>query len=140
MKRVIYWRLMTLIVFLLPFLGACGNDNDDEHNAPDNTSQDSYYVKYEVENGKQVTYASKTTREITYLDTGGKCSVTVENKAWNGTYGPFKKGDKVYMSFSSYGKYSTIARLSVSKNREAFTIKDERRDVTGGSLEYTIDY
>lgn len=53
---------------------------------------------------------------------------------------PFKRGDKVYMTFSSDGKFSTNARLSVSKNREAFAIKDERRDAKSGNLVYVIDY
>jgi hypothetical protein len=37
-------------------------------------------------------------------------------------------------------KYNSICRLSVSKNKEAFAIKDELNYVTNGKLEYTIDY
>ena len=137
MKKIIFWNLMILLVMSLPVMFACSNDDDE---TTSDVSYDSYYVKYEIENGKQVTYASKTTREITYLDTRGAVTITVNNTGWNGTFGPFKRGDKVYMTFSSYGKYSSNARLSVSKNKEAFAIKDEYRDATGGKLQYTINY
>ena len=83
---------MTFFVILISFFAACGNDDDDGDKTPSNVSQDAYYVKYEVENGKQVSYATKTTRKITYLNTSGKVSITVENNAWNGTYGPLSEG------------------------------------------------
>lgn len=43
-------------------------------------------------------------------------------------------------SIAFNGGYSSICRLSVSKNKEAFAIKDEFSNATGGRLDYTIDY
>ena len=131
MKKLFY----LLLALPLVLLSACGDDDDSGNN-----SQDSYYVKYEVENGKAISGAAKTTRNITYKTVTSEKVITVVDKPWDGTYGPFKRGDKVYMIISASGKYSTNARLSVSKNKEAFAIKDEFRDATGGILDYIINY
>ena len=135
-KKYFYYLLVALP---LVALCACG---DDDENTSDNNSTDSYYVKYEVSNGKQVRYASKTERTIVCKDTNREVTIKVTDKAWEGTYGPFKRGDKVYMRVSSYeGRNSTNGRLSVSKNNEAFAIKSQFNDSRdGGSVSYVINY
>lgn len=128
-----YFYLLLALPLLL--LSACGDDDDSGTN-----SQDSYYVKYEVENGKEISGDDHTSRNITYKTVTDEKVITVVDEPWDGTYGPFKRGDRVYMIISATGRYSTNARLSISKNKEAFAIKDEFRDATGGILEYTINY
>lgn len=103
-------------------------------------NNDNYYVKYELLNGSQQSYGTKTERIIYFRDVDKDAKVEPTSLTWEGTYGPFKKGDKVYMRFSSVGKYNATGRLSVSKNKEAFTIKDELWNSESGKLEYTIDF
>ena len=119
-------------------LGTSINKEESDKSTP--TNNDNYYVKYEVLNGKQISYATKTERTVTCKDVNKEVTVEVTSVPWEATYGPFKKGDKVYMTLGSLGKFNSICRLSVSKNKEAFSIKDELNYVTNGKLEYTIDY
>lgn len=117
------------------------DSNNKENNNSTPTNNDNYYVKYEVLNGSQQSYGTRTDRTATFKDVDKDVTVEITNVlAWEGTYGPFKKGDKVYMRFSSVGKYNATGRLSVSKNKEAFTIKAELWNSSGGILEYTIDF
>ena len=131
------------------FMASCSKDDIEEvktlNNEDDKTTEqpqnaDNYYVKYEVKTGTQISYASYTERTITYKDVDKEQSITTRQE-WDGTYGPFKKGDKVYLRINSnYGKHNTNARISVSKNKEAFAIKAEVRESEKINLEYTIDY
>ena len=138
-----------MLMFALILSTSCSKDeekdlgtsiNKEESNKSTPTNNDNYYVKYEVSNGKQISYAPKTERTVICKDVNKEITVEVASIPWEATYGPFKKGDKVYMSLSSTGKYNSICRLSVSKNKEAFSIKDELNYVMSGNLEYTIDY
>ena len=146
-KERIIWLLM--LMFALILSTSCSKDeekdlgtsiNKEESNKSTPTNYDNYYVKYEVRNGIQISYATKTERTVTCKDVNKTVTVEVTTVPWEATYGPFKKGDKVYMTLSSSGKFNSICRLSVSKNKEAFAIKDELSHVTNGKLEYTIDY
>ena len=144
---------MLLVLMSLPMVVACGGDDD--NGLPENINQevnnngnqeeipsnnDNYYVKYEVTNGKQVSYSKTSERHLRYKDVDKEMYITVDGE-WDGTYGPFKKGDRVYLYVSSNSaKYNANARLSVSKNKEAFTIKAEQRESMGMGLVYTIDY
>lgn len=104
------------------------------------SNNDNYYVKYEVTNGKLVSYSKTSERHLRYKDIDKEKTITVSGE-WNGTYGPFKKGDRVYLYVSSSSaRYNANARLSVSKNKEAFTIKAEQTEVLSAGLVYTIDY
>ena len=150
-KESIMRVLMLMFAFAL-LSSSCSKDeesspgtstNKEESNnstITNNTSNDNYYVKYEVLNGKQVGNGTKTVRTISFKDVNRSVTVEVTYLPWEGTYGPFKKGEKVYMTLSSSGAFSSTCRLSVSKNREAFAIKKEMISATSGSLEYTIDY
>lgn len=148
MKKDIVSYFFLIVILLLPVMVSCGhndddttppvtNQNNDEQEEPKNI--DSYYVKYEAMDGGQVSYANKTTRRITFKDVKSDSGVTVYGN-WEGTYGPFKKGDKVYLYISTTGRYTTNARLSVSKNTEPFTIKAEERESNSIKLEYIIDF
>ena len=139
-----------MLMFALILSTSCSKDeekdlgistNKEEINNSTPTNNDNYYVKYEVLKGVQVSYASKSDITVTCKDVNKEVTVEVTSVPWEATYGPFKKGDKVYMMLSTVvRKYNSICRLSVSKNKEAFAIKDELRYVTNGKLEYTIDY
>ena len=139
-----------MLMFALILSTSCSKDeekdlgistNKEEINNSTPTNNDNYYVKYEVLNGVLIANASKTERTVTCKDVNKEVTVEVTTVPWEATYGPFKKGDKVYMMLSTgVRKYNSICRLSVSKNKEAFAIKDELRYVTNGKLEYTIDY
>ena len=138
-----------MLMFALILSTSCSKDeekdlgistNKEESNKSTPTNNDNYYVKYEVLNGVQISYATKMERTVTCKDVNKTITVQVTSVPWEATYGPFKKGDKVYMIFSSSGKFNSICRLRVSKNKEAFAIKDELSYVTNGKLEYTIDY
>ena len=132
-------RVLMLMSALILFTTSCSKDEESNNSTP--TNSDNYYVKYEVLNGKQVLpFATTTDRTVKLKDVNREATVQITTVPWEGTYGPFKKGDKVYMTLSSSGRCNSIGRLSVSKNREAFAIKDEFWYSTNGRLEYTIDY
>jgi hypothetical protein len=120
----------------IPFMVACSSDDEDGENE--------YYVKYEVTNGIMRYDIKKMYRSIEYQDVGktGHYNITslYDKIEWEGTFGPFKKGDKVFLNVTSDGRFTTNARISISKNREAFTIKKESNNATHISLKYTIDY
>ena len=150
MKKERITCILMLMFALILSISSCSKDEDNELDTPTNKEEnynstpktiDNYYVKYEVLNGVQVSYASKTERTVRCKDVDKEVTVQVTSVPWEATYGPFKKGDKVYMMLTSpKAKYNSICRLSVSKNKEAFAIKDELNYVEHGKLEYTIDY
>lgn len=130
MKRILIYSAIILSAFAF-----CSCGDDDEN---------SYYVKYEVQTGKQISYAARTDRSITYTDTSGDKTITVTNQKWEGTFGPFKKGQKVHLSLAcpegGFTRNTSIVRLSVSKNKDPFVIKAEERDVVVADLSYKIDF
>ena len=148
MKKEILSYFFLMVILLLPVMISCGH-NDEETTPPvtnqnndkqeESQNNDSYYVKYEATNGKRVSNANTTTRDIYFQDVNNVSLITVYAN-WEGTYGPFKKGDKVFLKISSYGEFSTNARLSVSKNQEPFAIKGEKRESNSINLEYVIDF
>lgn len=139
MKKERITCILMLMFALILSTSSCSKDEDsdvdtftnEEENNSTPTNNDNYYVKYEVLNGVQISYASKTERTVKCKDVNKEVTVQVAYVPWEATYGPFKKGDKVYMMLSSSsGKYNSICRLSVSKNKEAFAIKDESNYIT----------
>lgn len=158
MKKSILLYSQLIIFAALPLLAACGgNDDNDEisfiptkeeknTNQENHVNSDNYYVKYEVKNGLRTSSSDYLERTIEFQDVDKKGTVTYtlknqfSNAEWEGTYGPFKKDDKVFLKVVSVGSYNSNARLSVSKNKEAFTIKAEERESKTISLSYTIDY
>ncbi len=151
MKIKLFAFILLAFAGLLPIMimSSCSKDdieevktlnNGDDKKAEQPQNADNYYVKYEVQFGSQISYASYTEITITYKDVDKAQGITTR-QAWDGTYGPFKKGDKVYLHvISKTARNNTNARISVSKNKEAFAIKAEERESTTINLEYTINY
>lgn len=132
--------LLLVFIMLLPCIVSCGSDDDDNDN--DVKTNDSYYVKYEVKNGyKYVAMGALTSVwDITYTDVNGSGTVKATDK-WEGTYGPFKKGDTVTLKATiTRSTYYTDASISVSRNNENFAIKARGGGQYGANLSYTIDY
>lgn len=148
MKKEFRSYFILIVILLLPVMASCSH-NDDETTPPvtnqnndeqvEPQEEDSYYVKYEALKGQQSSYANKTTRVIKFKDVNKDSEITVYDE-WEGTYGPFKKGDKVYLKINTYGRYTTNGRLSVNKNKEPFAIKAEMRESNSIDLEYVIDF
>lgn len=130
MKKIL--SVFLLIGLMMPTWVSCSSDDDDSD----------YYVKYEVKNGQSNSSLVRRscTWNITYKDVTKEATINNSNN-WEGTYGPFKKGDKVYLNASRVqGTFNTVARISVSKDNAAFTIKAEIERQGNASLEYVIDY
>ena len=156
MKHKAFAFLLLIIVslFSLMVMTACGGDDEedvtppvvkdedsDKPDQPKGKDDDNYYVKYEVQCGSQISSAAYMERILTYKDVNDEKKISINSFEWEGTYGPFKKGDKVYLYVitSQPAKYNTNARLSVSKNQEPFAIKAEERESEKIRLEYRID-
>lgn len=152
MKNKAFAFILLAIAGLLPIMimASCGKEEVEEVKIPNNLADqsteqpkntDTYYVKYEVQNGNIINTSIRyNERNITYKDINNLYTITTRDE-WEGTYGPFKKGDKVNLRVitSMYRNY-TNARISVSKNKEAFAIKAEKRESNKIDLEYTIDF
>lgn len=124
-----------LLMLMFTFVTACSSD-DDTYVPTTEPSGDSYYVKYEykVEDG----YLGAA-HNIVIKDVDGE-KIIQANRKWEGTYGPFKKGDKVYMKGSSNLGCRSSGKISVCKNSEPFSIKAEKTKLLKLELSYTIDY
>ena len=79
-------------------------------------------------------------------ENGGK-TIKTSNSSWEGTYGPFKKGSKLYLKVEAEiggirKNVEYYVRLSVSRDKEPFVIKGEQRQIETSSLStsYTIDF
>ena len=88
--------------------------------------------------------ASGRNFDQTYTFTTEKGTETIKKSgsyiySWEGTYGPFKKGDKVSLLVSSARVNHAI--ISASRNQEPFVIKAEKHTENKEiSLSYTIDF
>ena len=145
-KSIAFLLLAFASLLYITFIASCSKDegNDDvKDDVEDNktTEQpqevDNYYVQYEVLTEKLVYICDKY---ITYKDVDQGKEITTSQE-WSGTYGPFKKGDKVYLSVRINNSLNMMsARLSVSKNQEPFAVKAETIKSNSISLEYTIAF
>lgn len=124
---------MTLLFIMV------GCSKDDEP-----TAEDSYYVKYEWQMSSQ---HSNIDKEISFITENGKQTFTTQSYSWEGTYGPLKKGTKVYLncickspSEYSYSQTNNHARIYISRNKEPFVIKAEKEGKRNITLIYTIDF
>lgn len=139
MNKIII-RLIIVAIFF-PFMVGCSKDDATSTIINNEINNDAYYVKYEISKGKQIGYTNYTSHKITLKDVDGLKTINIDNDIeWDGTYGPFKFGDKVSISVITDGRYSANVRICISKNKEAFTIKAEERDSRKSNLEYTIDF
>ena len=145
-KSIAFLLLAFASLLAITFIASCSKDesNDDvkddvEENKTTEQPQnvDKYYVQYEVQTEKRVYICDK---HITYKDVDKGKEITTRQE-WSGTYGPFKKGDNVYLRVSINNTLNMMsARISVSKNQEPFTIKAETIKSNSISLKYTIDF
>lgn len=126
-----------LLMLMFTFVTACSSD-DDTYVPTTEPSGDSYYVKYEykvVEGYINNAHHSN----IVIKDVDGEKKIQAQRN-WEGTYGPFKKGEKVYMKGSSNCGYDVSGKISVCKNSEPFSIKAEQTKLRKIDMSYTIDY
>lgn len=144
MKKWMFFVAGILLIALFPIITACSSDDDntEQVNINENSPKDNdnYYVKYEVTNGTMMSYYYGEIKQIKYKDVNKENNIQIEVGEWDGTYGPFKKGDKVYLNVRSTGRHNSNARISVSKNKEAFAIKAEERESNDIRLNYIIDF
>jgi hypothetical protein len=140
-KSILFLLLAFAGMLSIMFMSSCSKEEVKDDKEDDKTTEqpqkvDNYYVKYEVKTVKQVYIEDK---KITYKDVDEEKKITGPD--WNGTYGPFKKGDNVYLYVSINNTLNRLsARISVSKNQEPFTIKAESMQTGSINLEYTIDF
>lgn len=105
-----------------------------------------YYVKYEVYMPLGSGYETSTSRKITFISEMGKQSFSTTSSSWEGIYGPFSANTMLYIEVEaeSGGIQKDIeyyVKLSVSRNKEPFTIKREKREKNVRSIftRYTIN-
>lgn len=133
------------VVFISALLSGCSRDDgcDDGSSSGTTSVTDNYYVKYKV---FMPLLNSNSLREITYVTEKGTQSFSTLSREWEGTYGPLKKGTKLFISVVTDGTaiydIESYVVLSVSKNKEAFVNKGEERKASATSLyaSYTIDF
>ena len=76
----------------------------------------------------------------------GEVKMEMDATEWSAVYGPFKKGDDVYMfvesDYASPDDFECYNRLSVSIDKEPFVLKDEVRKTGVKQMitAYTIGY
>lgn len=131
-------KYILVIISCLFVMTACSSGN--ETPIPEDTA--SYYVKYEVNSkfGNRVT-ASQT---IKFTTEKGVESYKQESRAttsmnWEGTYGPFKKGDFISLSVSN-SIMDIHGRIYISREKEPFVIKAEGSGKKNLNLQTTIDF
>lgn len=128
-----------LILFLsaIFLLCACSKDEPDCPQIPDSPSATEYvyYVKYEV---KMYVPETRFKLNVTYTTEVGKKSISLAGSTWEGTYGPFKKGQTVSLYASTSGTSSHLStnyvRIYVSCNNSPFGIKSEEISDYNNSL------
>ncbi|OUO83343.1 hypothetical protein [Bacteroides sp. An269] len=141
--------LLLLFAFSFTMITGCSDDNPvDNNNIIEDNSQSEearYYAKYEVYMPLGGFTSQKTSRKITFVSENGEQTISTSNASWEGTYGPFKANTQLYLKAEaeSGGIRNNVeyyVRLSVSYNKEPFTIKGEERGVAVSSLStsYTI--
>ena len=137
MNKMYYWSILMLMLIAMPLLVACSGDDEPEQSR----STSAYYVKYEASYyfGSQII----NTFNVNYMTDKGM--MKYENEAygrrqeWEGTYGPFKKGDNVSLTVKCTAGEVT-GRIYVSRDKEPFVIKNEGTSQRKLTLDYTIDF
>ena len=133
--------LILLLVTACSFMG-CSDDDDENTVKPETPEEIRYYVKYEYDVFANSNHVPQT---VTCMTEKGEVEMKILASKWSAVYGPFKKGDKVYMTVEMPyvpNYYESSIRLSVSINNEPFCLKKEVREIQVKELttEYTIDF
>lgn len=117
-------KLLVVLATMFIFCG-CSKDDDNAPQINPTPSTNVYYVKYEV----KMLVPSNFKMSVTYTTEKGQKSISTASSTWEGTYGPFKSGQKVTVSAST-AKSTRIstnyARIYVSTNNSPFSIKSEQ--------------
>ncbi len=117
--------LLLLSLGLLMAFSSCQKEDD----IKDNTSDDNYYVRYEITGDGPYGYFSNwsvTTPGSMYTKSG------YQTRSWSQTYGPVSKGFTCSVSVESG---SPTIKILISKNDEPFALKVS---TTGSSASYTV--
>ena len=138
MKTHSIYSLIVMLIMTM-FVPSCTAESELDKE-PEESAR--YYVKYEVnvQNG----WSSKTTHTITFTSEDGPASIVHEVKGfgsikWEGTYGPFQKGDKVSLSAKN-NQMDYHGRIYISREKEPFVIKAEGTGAETLKLQATIDF
>lgn len=113
-------------VLLLICSVSCSSDD----NHIDELAQEEarYYVKYEV-----YMNINRSALGISIQCQGDKKEehITTKNPSWEGTFGPFKKGQEVFLRVYSAAVVTSTSdsyvRISVSRDKEPFVLRAEDR-------------
>ena len=121
--------MLAIIASLFVMISCSSGDGAPEN--PEDAAR--YYVKYEV--NSKFGYGVTASQTIKF---------TTENKAstsmnWEGTYGPFKKGDFISLSVSN-SIMDIHGRIYVGRDKEPFVIKAEGSGKKNLNLQTTIDF
>jgi len=146
-------KLSLLLIIIVFALFSCSKDEEPTDKVNKDTTSSTttsetkeevrYYVKYELSAYYPVFVNYHLS--ISYSDVKGAKAIGFEEggngKTWEGTYGPFKKNDHVFLSCIVNKKMDITAKISVSRNDEPFAIKAEtKQESENCKIEYTIDY
>ena len=134
----LYYLIVMMIMTM--FVSSCTAESELDKEIPEESAR--YYVKYEV--NVQNCWSSKTTYTITFTSEDGPASIVHEVKGfgsikWEGTYGPFQKGDKVSLSAKNH-QMDYHGRIYISREKEPFVIKAEGTGAETLKLQATIDF
>lgn len=141
MKKYLFSLTALLCCTVLSLINSSCSNDDNDSTEPVVIEEARYYVKYEVELSGGRNNHSYT---IEFLTQNGIKTIS-ERKygtsfSWDGTYGPFKKYDKVSLSVKTGGTLYVNARISVSRDKEPFAIRAETIDGNGASLSCIINF
>lgn len=144
MKKIFYKLAIAICAIILSISFVSCNKDEPNKNNPQQTEDTRYYVKYEIDMPSKWT---NTVKKIKYVSEAGEKTFSTENKSWEATFGPLKKGDRLYLIIESqnqneydYVQSYNKARLYVSREKEPFVIKAESEGRCDLSLKYTIDF
>ena len=134
-------HLLILFISLLALV-SCSKDDSNSPVEPGNSTQNNnvYYVKYEV----NMFVPSRFKQVINYTTEKGEKTTSTTSSTWEGTYGPFKKGQTVSLTATPTATSSLVStnyvRIYVSCNNSPFGIKSENTsDKNDGlSTKYTL--
>lgn len=133
-------ELLRIFCVLLLICSGCliSCSSDDEHVEEPIQEEVRYYVKYEVGISKY-----RPTGTISIQCQGDKKveEYFIKGSGWEETFGPFKKGQKVFLKASYDSGLSvtgdSYVKISVSRNKEPFVLRAEDRR-SDGSHEYEV--
>jgi hypothetical protein len=139
MKKNNIYSLMIMMVMMI-LVSSCTAESELDKELEESAR---YYVKYEV-NSSWGGYGVTATQTIKFITEKGADSHSQNVKSstsmkWEGTYGPFKKGDNVSLSVTNT-VMNIHGRIYISREKEPFVIKAEDNGSKKLDLKATIDF